>query len=47
LKGKEHTGIKVSKDANGNCYAGEQSMHKIFEATYGYFECKAKMNWEL
>lgn len=47
LDGKGHVSIKVTKDNNGKYYIGELGTQGIYEPTYGYFECRAKMNHQL
>ena len=44
LDGKGHVSIKVTKDSSGKYYIGELGTQGIYEPTYGYFECRAKMN---
>ncbi len=44
MDGQGHVSIKVTKDPNGNYYVGQLGTQGLFEITYGYFECKAKMN---
>lgn len=47
LDGKGNVSIKVTKDANGKYYVGQLGTQGIYETTYGYFECRAKMNRSL
>jgi len=47
LDGSGHLAIKVTKDSNGKYYIGELGTAGIYEPTYGYFECRAKMNKQL
>ncbi len=47
LDGQGHVVISVTKDINGTYYVGELGTQGIFETTYGYFECRAKMNSQL
>ncbi len=47
LDGKGNVSIKVTKDAEGKYYIGELGTSGIYETTYGYFECRAKMNKQL
>ncbi len=47
VDGKGHVSIKVTKDANGKYYIGELGTQGIFETTYGYFECRARMNQQI
>ena len=44
LDGKGYVSIKVTKDGNGKYYVGELGTQGIYETTYGYFECRARMN---
>lgn len=45
--GNGHVSIKVTKDSNGKYFIGELGTQGIYEPTYGYFECRAKMNLQL
>jgi beta-glucanase (GH16 family) len=47
LDGHGHVVIKVTKDRDGKYYIGELGTQGIFETTYGYFECRAKMNQKI
>ena len=47
LDGKGHVSLKVTKDGNGKYYIGQLGTQGIYETTYGYFECRAKMNKQL
>jgi len=47
LDGKGHVSLKVTKDSNGKYYIGELGTQGIYEPTYGYFECRAKMNLQM
>lgn len=47
LDGKGHVSIKVTKDSSGKYYIGELGTQGIYETTYGYFECRAKMNQQM
>ncbi len=42
--GKGNVLIKVTKDKDGKYYVGQLGTQGIYETTYGYFECRAKMN---
>lgn len=44
LNGEGQLSIKVTKAADGKYYIGQIGTQGLFEATYGYFECRAKMN---
>jgi len=47
LDGKGHVSIKVTRDSGGKYYIGELGTQGIYEPTYGYFECRAKMNQQM
>lgn len=47
MDGQGHVVISVTKDINGTYYVGELGTQGLFETTYGYFECRAKMNSQL
>lgn len=47
LDGKGNLSIKTTKDASGKFYVGQLGTQGIYETTYGYFECRAKMNRSL
>lgn len=47
LDGKGHCVIRVLKEPDGRYLIGQIGTHGIFEPTYGYFECRAKMNRSL
>jgi beta-glucanase (GH16 family) len=47
LDGKGNMLIKITKDNEGKYYTGALFTRKIFETTYGYFECRAAMNKQL
>lgn len=47
LDGNGNVAIKVIKDENGKYYIGQLGTQGLFETTYGYFECRAKMNKQL
>ncbi|MGV8090429.1 MAG: family 16 glycosylhydrolase [Mangrovibacterium sp.] len=47
LDGKGHMLIKITKDSDGKYYTGSLDTRKIFETTYGYFECRAAMHKQL
>ncbi|HEY0669950.1 MAG TPA: glycoside hydrolase family 16 protein [Sphingobacteriaceae bacterium] len=47
LDGKGNLVMKVTKDANGKYYVGQVATDGLFQAKYGYFECRAKMNESL
>lgn len=44
LDGRGHLSISVIKDDNGKYYVGQLGTQGLFETSYGYFECRAKMN---
>lgn len=44
LDGNGHLLLKVLKEDNGEYLIGHISSQNIFSQTYGYFECRAKMN---
>lgn len=44
LNGKGQLLIKITKNADGTYNIGQIGTQGLFEATYGYFECRAKMN---
>ena len=46
LDGEGHLSIKVIKDKD-KYYVGQLGTQGIFETTYGYFECRAKMNKQI
>lgn len=45
LDGKGNLVIEVSKDDGGTYYVGQVTTDGIFESKYGYYECRAKMNY--
>lgn len=47
VDGKGNLVMKVTKDANGTYYVGQVATDGLFQAKYGYFECRAKMNESL
>jgi beta-glucanase (GH16 family) len=47
LDGKGNMLIKITKDSEGKYYTGALFTRKIFETTYGYFECRAAMHKQL
>lgn len=47
LDGQGHVIICVIKDADGKYYVGKLGTEDLFETTYGYFKCRAKMNSQL
>lgn len=47
LNGSGQLAIKVTKAADGKYYIGQVGTQGLFETTYGYFECRAKMNTSL
>ncbi|MCY1719368.1 glycoside hydrolase family 16 protein [Prolixibacteraceae bacterium Z1-6] len=47
LDGNGNVTIKVLKDNDGKYFIGQLGTQGLFETTYGYFECRAKMNKEL
>lgn len=44
LDGEGHLVIKVEKDDQGKYFVGQLCTDGLFQAKYGYFECRAKMN---
>ncbi|MCX8160387.1 MAG: exo-alpha-sialidase [Candidatus Saccharicenans sp.] len=44
LDGRGHLSISVVKDADGKYHVGQLGTEGLFETTYGYFECRARMN---
>ncbi len=44
LDGKGHLSISVVKDSTGQYWVGQVGTQGLFETTYGYFECRAKVN---
>lgn len=44
LDGQGHLAISVLKNEDGSYSVGQTGTEGIFETTYGYFECRAKMN---
>lgn len=44
LDGKGHCVIRVLREPDGKYLIGQIGTQGIFEPTYGYFECRAKMN---
>ncbi|MGB9836946.1 MAG: exo-alpha-sialidase [Candidatus Saccharicenans sp.] len=47
LDGQGHLAISVIKGPDGKYYVGQLGTEGLFETTYGYFECRAKMNSEV
>lgn len=46
LDGNGNVALKVLKDDDGKYYIGQLGTQGIYETTFGYFECRAKMNKE-
>ncbi len=44
LDGRGHLSISVIKEDKGKYYVGQLGTQGLFETSYGYFECRAKMN---
>lgn len=47
LDGKGHCLIRVLKEPNGKYLIGQIGTQGLYEPTFGYFECRAKMNRSL
>ncbi len=47
LDGNGNVELRVTKDEDGKYYIGQLGTKGLFETTYGYFECRAKMNKQL
>lgn len=47
LNGRGQVAISVIKDVDGKYYVGQLGTQGLFETTYGYFECRARMNSQL
>jgi beta-glucanase (GH16 family) len=47
LDGKGNLVMKVTKDASGTYHVGQVATDGLYQAKYGYFECRAKMNESL
>lgn len=45
--GRGHVAISIIKDDDGKYYVGQLGTQGLFETTYGYFECRARMNSQL
>ncbi|WP_353331320.1 glycoside hydrolase family 16 protein [Bacteroides sedimenti] len=47
MDGKGNVSLKVTKDNSGKYFVGQLGTQGIYETTYGYFECRAKMNAQI
>lgn len=47
LDGRGHLAIRVTRDGDGNYLIGEVGTEGLFSTTYGFFQCRAKMNTQI